>query len=272
MNKNQKYFPGSHIIKLIFTVNLSLFFLLSCGADVKSSSDVEKMFDNVKSLQDKMNVICSEISSNSEFDLSKHKVYGDEFCSDVPSDAVIDLNSVQNKELKYGKSDPGKEGDNYRHSIRLEVFANTGLLEGAQKALPTLKDLESTSSDAQFTIANIEKLKLDETNMTATAKIELTSPTEKNGSGPVQNKWKIYGKKVQNYFIITVDTYDKSKEAESLLNEAHLMIAVIPHAGDIYINLIGVFLLTSRGVDGAMDSALTKMITDTLYDIKQKFD
>ena len=273
MNINLKTCLCSPFTELYLIINLILlFFLSSCGADVKSSADVEQMFNNVKTIQNKMDVICSAISSDSNFDLSKHKIYGDAFCSEAPSDKVIDLNSVQSKEYTYGASDSGKEGDDYRFSIRIEVYANTGILEGAQKAIPTLKDLKDVNNaDSQFSIATVEKLNLDETTMTASAKIELTSPLEKNGSGLIQNKWKIYGKKVDNYFVATVDTYEKTSK-ESLLNNAHFLAAIIPHAGDIYINLIGVFFLTSRGVDGAMEKALSTMVTDTLYDIRQKFN
>ena len=273
MKINLKTHRYSHVVEFPLIIDIIFFFFLSsCGAEVSSSADVEQMFNNVKTIQNKMDVVCSAISSDSNFDLSKHKVYGDSFCSTAPSDNVIDLKSVQSKDVVYGQNDSSKEDSDYRYSVRIDLFANTGILEGAQKAIPTLKDLKDVNNaDSQFSIATIEKLDLDDKNMTASAKIELTSPLEKNGSGLIQNRWKIYGKKVQNYFVASIDTYEKTSK-ESLLNNAYFMVAVIPHAGDIYINLIGVFYLTSRGVDGAMEKALTKMITDTLYDIGQKFN
>ena len=134
-------------LKNIFYLLPIVFTLLSCGADISSSSDVEGMFNNVLTIQDKMNVLCAALNSDSNFDLSKHEKYGSEFCSDAPSSHVIDLNSVVDKKSKYAQSEKVHSGKTeYVHGLRIEVYANTGLLEGAQKAVPTLKELKNENS------------------------------------------------------------------------------------------------------------------------------
>lgn len=261
-------------LDLIFSFILTSQFIISCGAELQSSSDVEAMFDNVLTLQNKMDIVCSEISSNNNFDKSLF-AYGEEFCSKVPSNYVINLNSIASKEVQYGQNNGGKVKDGYfKYGLRVDLYANSGLIEAAQKAVPTLKDLQQSDTSSEFSISMIKKLELDETNISAYAEMEISSPHDKNGNGNIKNKWKLYGKKIDNYFLVTVNTTDSStiNRDTSLIHDAHILVAIIPHAGDIYLNLIGQFNLFDVGVSPAMSAELTKMITDTLFDIREKLN
>ncbi len=266
------YFKIYQPIFLSVTI-LLIFLLSSCGADIESASGVEGMFSNVMSIQDKMNIICSDIDKDPEFKRSHHERFGKVFCSEAPSANVIDLNSVVDKKKKYAINEEIKTEDEntYIDAFRIEVYANTGLLEGAQKAVPTLKDFQKTdNADSPFNLTMKEKLKFDEKTITASAKFELVSTEDKNGYVYIKNDWKLYGKKVKNYFVATIDTTKVYKDSK--LNKAYIMAAIIPHAGDIYINIIGQIYLQGAGVNGAMAAAISTMITETLYDIKQKFN
>lgn len=250
-----------------------------CGADLDSSSDVEAMFDHVSTLEDKMNLICSYISSDSNFDLSAHVFHKDDFCSNIDK-GIISLSSIQ-KEYEYGNPKYEEKDNIFKYGIILKIYTNSPIIELAQKATPVLKDLKQESnSSSKFVISQgkEDELKLDEATTSATAKFTISSTHHQTGTVNIKNTWKLYGIKgtgsYSDYFLITVDTIDQEGliKDTSQIHDAHILVAILPHAGDIFINLMAQFNLFGAGATPNMGQELTQMVTDTLYDINQKIN
>lgn len=249
-----------------FAIVFLIFSALSCGDE--EETDREKLERN-------MDLICSDIKADKNFEFLKFQTYANWFCSRVPSSAVFNLDQVSESDTSLGQNNGGVMGSDGLLVIesRIDLYTSLQLFEKLKTSFPQFSSLHQLldSGSLDFSYESQEPLSVDQTLGVARAKFKLSSSMVQNGFATIENNWNLYAKKIGEAYAIGLDTdYDEQISVESsILKESHFIIAVIPQSDSVYVNIMAKFDTFDLGVGPAITQGLTKMIIDFLLAVNK---
>ncbi len=247
--------------------------LTSCDRENDESSGGARTDDKLI-IASRMLAICANIKKDTKLDLSQYPFYEHSFCSEVPSTNVSKLNTVANSTKTLGSNTTSVANDSSLiNESRVDLYADSNFFEKTRNSyLLIINSLEKVgNASAKFLITPVEKLTFNTNRTVVTAKFELTSTEAQNSYMYIQNKWNLYGKKIDdNKYLISLDTYEVGEE--SAMQEAHLMIAIVTYSKGIYINTITKGNFINGMIDQVIKGIISEILVGFLVDLNQKYN
>lgn len=257
------------------------FILSSCGAKLQKADEVQEIFANAKDLKGKILSLCNNVSQRQTEPTFNGISLASDFCKEPPGVQAINLNELTPKEsLGFAAFESSNNStDDINNAVlnintRSEVWLNHSLIGLLQSLLPKLKEKADGSggllkpkdgSKQQMDIKIIGDAKIDLKKLEFYVKFNLTSTKAQNGLVDISNEFIVNAKVFEDFAAIaTVQTTGDSDPKNSLLKNAKIMAVAVPHAGDVYIDIITNINLHSYGVDKIMEKEFVKMISDSL--------
>jgi hypothetical protein len=262
---------------------LAAFIATSCGAPVESAEDVAPLFADSQTLGDKMTELCNTVGQRPQEPNLSGLDFGAAECANAgyqSQDLVglreIAFSSISSAPLK-ASTDGGR--DSFRLQTRVELWMNRPLLKIVRIILPRLKErsdsLASSGSQAtsaqdqtKFKVKVIDKPVFDKEKLSLSMQFELESKKADNGFIDVLNRFTVKGELVdKKYIFATVTTSQDASVDASLLKRAKVAVFVIPHAKDIYIDIVSDVEFHSFGVDEVMKREIIKIFGKAMKSI-----
>lgn len=224
---------------------------VGCGAPVKSATDVASIFDaQTLDLQGKVNVLCKELGSRSVSPKSSDFSEGTLDCSNAGLEAQnfkkIDRFSFVGVDTNFKTSEKAK--DVRFLEVRSEVWLNSNLLDLAGKLSTKMKtglatgdvslDPPAGSNDGLANLVKakvevLEKSQFDQKTFEFSTKIRFLL----EGAVKADHVINVAGKMLDNKFAISAVTEGDQVYEKSILKNFQAIILVVPHAGDVYLDL-----------------------------------
>lgn len=255
--------------------------MLSCGAKLKTADQVSHIFKNTQSLDDKVLNLCGVLQKRSSAPTLVGVSLADDLCGrpaglsaqqlrDLKADEGVGFANVV-AEHETQSSNTGGISDPNKFCIlktRTQIWVNRSLISLLQLVMPMLKEKsDSNTNDGKpkkFNFAVIGKSEFDKDNWTFHVEFNLTSTKEQNGSVNIANRFVADAQLFDKVGAATVETAGETDSKTSLLNKGKILAVAIPHAGDIYLDIITDLRLHDYGVCESMKKEVTKTISDAL--------
>jgi hypothetical protein len=257
-----------------------------CGAPTKEAKEGSSDFQTVMNLSQKVGELCKTLEARNEAPNLSNMGLSGELCTDVDTNAR-DLDSIgEDEELGFAavRSDrkifdsaPNNFGGLealLNLQTRTELWLNRSLLGIVSTLLPQLKEKsdapETTEEDAQFTIEKLNEPFFDKDNMEFTLRFRLTSTRQQNGFLNISNVFDLNAKIFNNrYGAVSVETVEDAPLETSLVKTGKFLVIVVPHANDVYMDIITNLDLYSFNVDSIMKQKFLNVISNALKKIPE---
>lgn len=286
-------FVSSRKLCATFFIVSGAFYLqiLSCGAPLKKADDVEGIFSSTAQLGEKMANLCSTLDRRQEAPNLRGVELGLEACTRAGLQAQ-NLNLSQPVTFAAlrvdGKkfSDQNGNGDTafLRYQTRAEIWLGKPLLRLVSNLLPSLKDKSSgilgagglqnnAGGQAGLTVRVLGEPQFDAATFKFSVRLYIESLRTQNGVVDIRNNFKIDGMLLdKKYVAVTVETTDNPSSDKSLINSGKIVLLVVPHASDVFIDVSLDMVFHSFGVDNAMKTEIQKQLGETLKTTLSVFD
>lgn len=270
------------------TYGLLLGVLFACGAPVKKADEVSDIFDSSASLATKVGNLCTNLSRRqTEPRLTSGSLVGEAcgrqvgaFAQNLNMNADLRFAAVRSDGKRFSTNTGGvttADNPTLKLETRTEVWLNRSLLSIVRTLLPMLRDKsnnlfaqkqpgQGTGDQAKFTIKMIGSPQFDKTNFALHLEFDLVSTKADNGKVYVHNNFVVDAMLIDNkYGAATIRTKTPAAtSADSIIKEGEFLVFIVPHAKDIYLNILTSLTLFSFGVDTAMEDQVLKTISDGL--------
>ncbi len=264
-----------------------LVFVFSCGAPLESADEVSGIFQSTQTLGDKMTELCANVGNRpQEPNLSGLDFESNECASagyqsqDLTGLREIAFASISSTDSNLNATaDEGEGSFNLR--TRVELWLNRPLLRLVSIILPSLKDKSDSvlngggsavqnQDNTKFKVKILEKPVFDKENYSLVTQFELESKKSDNGMIDVRNRFTLRGELIDKKFLFATITTNEDQPVESsLLKKAKIAVFVIPHAKDIYIDIVSNVEFHSFGVDEVMKREITKIFGKAMKSIPE---
>jgi hypothetical protein len=262
-------------------VVIAAIFLASCGAPLKKADEVSTIFSDSMQLNEKLSALCGELRTRPESPNLVGIGLADDVCGKPGSRALSypALNGSLGFTVVEGQSSTNDATKDSIFTIRTrsEVWLNKGLISLVSSLVGKLKSetdaLMSKGGSAsayneKFAFKVVGKPQFDMEKMELNLDISIVSTKAQNGQVNVDNNIKVRGKLFdQKYFVALAETTESSPVAKSLIESAKFLITVVPHAGDVYVDITTDVRLHSFGVDSTMKQQMVEMLGPGLLNI-----
>jgi hypothetical protein len=246
----------------------------SCGAPLKFASEVSGLFGSVQTLPDKMTTLCSVMSERSSPPQFKDLSFA---VSDCRTAGLGAQNITGAKEIFFAKQtdkkQEAKDGTStYTAISRLELWLNQPLLGLANGIIPKLKqqDQATPGQAPKFEAKPLGEVKFDQNSFEFAATYEVISTKQQNGVTDIRNVFQINGMLYdKSSFFMTVVTREDADVKESLIKNARIAVFAIPHASDVYIDIMSELTFHSFGVDPVVKAEINKTVKETILKIPE---
>ncbi len=252
----------------VLFVSLSL---ASCGAPLKTADQVKGIFSNSQQLKEKVSSLCTILGSRPASPNLNGIGLANEVCTN-PGSRPLDYNSMQKSvgfsiaEGVAATSETTKTAI-FRIQTRSEMWLNRNILALAQVMFNQLKSEtdgllgssggagESANKDFQFKV--IGKPTFDTEKWQLDLQFSISSSKAQNGQVDINNTFKVSGILFeQKYFAALAETVGSEPVEKSIMESGRFLIVLVPHAGDIYLDITSDIRLHSFGVDSVMKTAI----------------
>ncbi len=260
----------------------------SCGAPLKSADEVGDIFSGSKDLGAKVLQLCNSMAANPEPPNLQGVSLAPQACTEAgrhaqPLNSQADLYfaAVRADGQKFSSigASPDAADAKLKLQTRTEIWLNRSLLGIVQTLLPALKkkgdnvlggggQTTGTGAQQKFAIRVIGEPAFDAAQFKLHLEFELTARKQDTGSVDVQNRFVVDGMLIdKRYIVATVQTVEPAPVERSLISQAKFVVFVVPHAGDIYLDIITDIEMHSFGVDEIMKDQFLKIVSDGLKQI-----
>jgi len=125
--------------------------------------------------------------------------------------------------------------------------------------------IQGTGVKNEMDVSLLGEPQFDAENMTISLELEIVSAKSQNGQVDIHNTFRVDGILLdKRYAVATIETTKSESVKDSLIEKGKFVVFIVPHAGDIYIDLTTDLHLHSFGVDNAMQQQVLKTIGDAL--------
>lgn len=263
----------------IFTILVSGLGLGACGAPTKSAGDVAGLFSGESvSLDDKTAKLCSALRTRTESPSVQDLSMSLDSCGDAGKSA---LNYAQIGTTGYPDgfhfTDYGSSGGEskekiIRKTMRGQVWLNKTLLGFAQAVSSKMKSNEglgvgelnlpdsaggrSMSGLVTPKLTILEKPKFDMVNLAFSMKINL----KVTGIVTADHDIAIDGRLIDDAIAVTVRTTADKTYKESIAKKFTAALLIVPHASDVYVDIIADIEVHDPGFGAAVEDNVTKFL------------
>lgn|GEM_PF-2182079 len=271
--------------------------VFGCGAPLKSADEVAPIFDNAKSLSTKMLEICDLVSnnqaepnfSNIQFDRNGCEAAGTQSQDLKPNTEIIlaEVKTRKGNDLQVSRNGtqpaiassatPATDSSNeIAVGTRLQIWLNRPLLKMVQVLVPALnKKTEAMANDgstattqqeqSKFKIKIIGKPQFDQENMSLKLELSVDSKRSDNSMFDISNRFVINGGLIKKkYIFATITTAAEADVKTSLIKRGKILLFVVPHAKDIYVDVVTDMTFHAFGVDAAMQEQILQFLRKAL--------
>ena len=261
-------------LKKLLILGSTSFWVSSCGAPLKFASEVSSLFTSVQTLPDKMTALCSVMSERSsppQFNDISFAV------SDCRTAGLGAQNVTGAKEIFFAKQTEKKEEatdgtSTYTSISRLELWLNQPLLGLANGIIPKLKQQDQATAGPapKFEAKPLGDVKFDQNSFEFAATYEVTSSKQQNGTIDIRNVFQINGMLYDKSSIfMTVVTREDADVKESLIKNGRIIVFAIPHASDVYLDIMSELTFHSFGVDPVVKAEINKTLKEAILKIPE---
>lgn len=253
--------------------------IFGIGAPTQTSDDVAHIFNDVSGLSEKVGNLCNLLKVRG----NQPNLNGISVANDVctsPASSAVNYDAL-GKSLAFTSffGEGSGTGDNSVLSIntRSEVWLNRSLLQLAQTVVGSLEKEtnnvlgqggQSSSKNEDFQFEVLGKPNFDSQNFTFSLEFVIRSTREQNGQIDINNQFKVTGQMFDNrYFAATAQTLAPADFKQSILKEGKFLILIVPHSGDVFIDISSNLIFHSVGVDKAFESQIKTALEPGLKSI-----
>lgn len=252
----------------------------SCGAPAKSASDVAGIFGESKSLESKLTATCEALRGRSTSPMLKDVTFSPS-CSAAGRDAV-ELNRVSQLYI-VGQKDINTNGDESKDYVearlRTQIWLNRPLVglaaivgrllnenkdyKGGEVKIASPKNGPDLSGLVRTNIEIVEPPKLDITTLSFGMKLKLRVGDP--GDYWIDNDVESSGVMLDDVLTLTVKSTAEKTYDQSLLRGFSAFAAIIPHAGDVYVDVdLNIQFNKGTGLESAIKTMLPKILGSAL--------
>lgn len=259
----------------------------SCGARLKSADQVAGMFAEAKSLGEKVDSLCTTLRGRGQAPYLKDIGLSDDACSKAGQQAqnlkllknnAIGFSAIRSDGQKFSTSTTGLGSDQtQRLQTRVELWLNRSILGVVSMLLPLIgkKDALAPSSTAKedFEAKVIGEPEFDAKTFKAKIVLELTSRKDQNGQVDINNRVVVNAQLFDKQFgAATVESVEDMPKEKSFIKNIHVLVLMVPHASDIYLDIVTDMTLHSFGVDEAVKDQFLNTLSQAFKKIPALID
>ncbi len=254
--------------------------LMSCGAQHKGAQDVEEVFSGESiSLNAKVAQICNQLNSGGQGPSLSGLTYAQSACQSPASKAQnlktlkqFNFSAVESSGQKFDSSNPNAQSKNATNKLtfRAELWLNQSLVGMAGKIIGALKNgtLKAAQtggySDEKATIKMLRDPKIDKDILRIQAAMDFQSTAKQNGAIDVHNEIYVDAMKIGNAFVASAEFKEELDAKKSLVKKLKAMVFIVPHAQDIYIDVMIDAELHSYGVGSSVEDQVVKAVREAV--------
>jgi hypothetical protein len=238
-----------HRLLLIQSVCLAVL-CQGCGAPTKSAGEVASLFArSSKSLQDKVSELCKALQIRDEIPTLKNLSLETDNCKSAGLWA-LDYKKIDTFVFSGVDDVSPKKNDKIIHlGTRSQVWLNRSLLEFAASVSSLMKKKSSEASAGAIALPDSGDGKLSglaTTTMTQlgqpmfnldTLKFNTKINFKLSGIVTADHDLTIDGQLIDDAFAVTVKTTEDKTLKQSVMKDFRVLVLVIPHAGDVYLDM-----------------------------------
>ncbi len=264
-----------------------------CGARLKSADAVSSNFASAKSLGDKVGALCTTLRERKKPPYLADIDLADDACTRAGQQAQdvktlvaknenIGFSAIRSDGEKFSTSTTGLGGEQtQRLQTRVELWLNRSILGIVRLLLPMLKDKSkggllgdsAAQDDEEFKIKVIGEPEFDAKEFKFAATIELTSRKEDNGQVDISNRVKVTAQLFdKQYGAATVETTEDTPKEKSFIKSAKVLLLMVPHDQDIYLDIVTDITLHSFGVNEAVKNQFLTTLSKSFMQIPNLID
>jgi hypothetical protein len=255
--------------------------LQGCGAPTKSAGDVAYLFsDDGRALEDKVQSLCDALADRNSPPTTDGMVFNLGSCGDDAGKSAVDLPKIDRFHfVGFDPSQPPAAEQLIHKSVRAQVYLNKSLLGFAQALSARMKEKEDGGNTGvlalpeteagkdggleamvQREITIIEEPKLDVEELEFTMKIGL----KMTGVVNIDNVIAVDGKLIDGAFGVTIRSGDDQPYEKSLIKNFSAVLLIVPHAGDVYMDLFVDLMAHNPGLGALFNTQLDSFLSTGL--------
>ena len=252
--------------------------LFGTGAPTKNADDVAHIFSDAMDLSEKAGTLCTSLQQRSQEPNLNGVGLANDICTEAgTSPQNYDSLSTSLAFTKVESTTSSTDSQIFSITTRSEVWLNRNLLQLASTLIGQLEDETSgilggggqgSSKNQDFTFEIIGKPEFDKSNFSFSLDFNLVSTRAQNGQIDLNNSFHVEGQMFEEkYFAVTAVTTGAQPVETSLMSEGKFLILIIPHAGDVFLDISTTLLIHSFGVNATMEESLVKALGPGLKSI-----
>lgn len=252
--------------------------IFGVGAPTRSADGVAHIFADASDLSEKLADLCGLLQARSQ----EPKLTGVGLANDVctqpgTSPQNYDALTTSLAFTKVESLTSSTDSQIFSIMTRSEVWLNRNLLQLASTLVGKLENEttgvlggggQGSSKNNDFTFEIIGKPEFDNTDFSFSMNFNLISTRAQNGQIDLNNSFRVEGKMIdEKYFAVTAVTTGPQAVETSLMSEGKFLILIVPHAGDVFVDVSTTLLIHSFGVNSTMEESLVKALGPGLKSI-----
>lgn len=272
----------SHLISILFAVLISLL-IASCGAPTKSAADVGGLFNqDPVSLQEKMQSLCETLADRKKKPNLKNLKLNMNKCKDAGLAAANLREMTEFKFMGLEEKFPEKDAEAViNRSVRTQLWLNRSLIamggilvkkldqskaSGTKKGkieLPEFSGTEGISGLIKPEIIILEEPAIDLKNMAFSTDVHV----KVKGAAEIDNEISLAGGLIDNMLAVVVASKGEQPLEKSLLHSFSAVVLIVPHAGDIYVDLFVNLNINNFGLESGVKAQISNFLGSGLKSI-----
>lgn len=263
----------------IITIALAITMLEGCGAPLKKADDVKHIFADSQDIFQKVTNLCRILQGRQQTPNLNGIALANQVCRSPSSNPYMydDLQNVlpfttflRNSSTNKDVTVQGATNEIFKVQTRSELWLSRSLLQLAVKVFNSLQNEtnsilgqggSSSSQNNDFNFQIIGKPKFDTKAFEFSIEFNLNSTKAQNGLVDINNTLRATGQLFEKkYIAVKAETIQDMPKEKSLIKSARILILLVPHSGDIFMDISTDFDFHSFGVDQAFSKEIEKTL------------
>lgn len=260
--------------------------LVSCGAPMKSADDVGSIFSDSSSLKSKVSDFCKVLNGRTVDPNLTNIGLADSLCAnagdkyrnydEIRGEGFLPFSEEKATGATTSLTDANVETIGFQ--TRSELFLNRSLLELAQKVFSSLDQKSNDvfknggnadAKDNALSLKIINKPQFNKDTYEFSMEFQLISTRQQNGLVDVNNNYVVNGKVFDRKIAVSIKTTKPGDVKETIVREGKILIVMIPHAGDIYMDIATDIKYHAFGIDKVFQENVKKTLSKGLRNIPE---
>lgn len=253
---------------------------LSCGARHQTADQVEAIFARpALTLTQKMQVICNTLSVAEQGPKLENVGFARDACSN-PGKSAQNLSTTRDfsftavradgQKFSSENPDPNQKNSLLKLQTRSQIWMNRSIINVAANVGSFIQngDKNDPNEKKEITIDKLREPFFDDEQFYFISDMQINSSD--SASIKINNKIRIEGKKVNNSIVASVRTLESAEFKNSLFKDMRILVFVIPHANDIYIDILIDIDVYGVGLTSILKREITESFSKIIDDLIKK--